>query len=65
MDYRILANLAKNSPELVNVEVMNEMLVFLFVYLKKVIFLPGMVEQWVVICDIANMSLSALPRSQI
>ena len=44
MDYRILANLAKNSPELVNVEVINEMLVFLFVYLKKVIFLPGMVE---------------------
>ena len=56
-DFRILANLAKNSPELVNVEVMNEMLVFMYVYLKKVIFLPGMQEQWVVIGDFAKMSL--------
>lgn len=41
------------------------MFIFLFVYLKKVVLLPGQVEQWVTICDLNNMSMTSLPRKQL
>ena len=62
MDGRIMADMAKREPEMITSEVFNDMFVFLFAYLKKVILLPGHIEQWVTICDLNNMSMTALPR---
>ena len=41
------------------------MFVYLFNYCKKVIFLPGQVEQWITICDLNNMGVGAIPRKQL
>lgn len=41
------------------------MFIFLFVYVKKVLLLPGQVEQWVTICDLNNMGATSLPRKQL
>lgn len=65
MDGRVMAQIAKNQPEMITSEVFNEMFQFLYVYVKRVLLLPGHVEQWVTICDLNNMSMTALPRKQI
>ena len=62
MDGQIIARMAKKEPECVTSDVFNDMFVFLFAYLKKVILLPGQVEQWVTICDLGNMSMTSIPR---
>ena len=58
MDGRLMAELAKSDPELITAEVFNEMFVYLFSYMKRVMFIPGQVEQWVIVCDLNNMSLT-------
>ena len=58
-----MAQVAKKTPEMIAPEVFNEMFQFLFAYLKKVILLPGQIDQWVTICDLGNMSATALPKN--
>ena len=41
MDGVILANVARDQPEIISTEVFEEMFVFMFNYLRKVVFLPG------------------------
>ena len=41
------------------------MFVFLYQYVRKVLLIPGQIEQWVTICDLNNMSMTSLPRKQI
>ena len=65
MDGRVMAQMAKQQPEMITSEVFNEMFCYLFMYVKRVLLLPGQVEQWVTICDLNNMSMTALPRKQI
>ena len=65
MDAAVMARLAKDDPEMVSPEVFNAMFVFLFAYLKKVMLLPGQIEQWVTICDLNGMSATSLPRKQL
>ena len=60
-----MAELAKTEPDLISAEAFNDMFTFMWVYVKKVILLPGQVEQWITICDLNNMSMTALPRKQI
>ena len=60
-----MAQIAKNQPEMITSEVFNEMFMFLYMYVKRVLLLPGHIEQWVTICDLNNMSMTALPRKQI
>ena len=62
MDGRIMAEMAKKEPDMITAEVFNEMFLFLFQYIKKVLLLPGQQEQWVTICDLGNMSMTSLPR---
>ena len=56
-----MAELAKTEPDLISAEAFNDMFTFMWVYVKKVILLPGQVE-WITICDLNNMSMTALPR---
>ena len=65
MDGAIMAELAKTQPEIISAEVFNDMFTFMWVYVKKVILLPGQVEQWITICDLNNMSMTSIPRKQI
>jgi hypothetical protein len=44
MDGAIMAELAKTQPEIISAEVFNDMFTFMWVYVKKVILLPGQVE---------------------
>ena len=62
MDGRIMAEMAKEEPEMITAEVFNDFFQFLFAYVKQTMFIPGQVEQWVTICDLNNMSLTSLPR---
>ena len=43
------------------------MYAFLFVYeyAKKVMLLPGHIEQWVMILDLGNLAMTSLPRANI
>lgn len=60
-----MSRMAKTEPDMITAEVFNEMFVYLFAYMKRVMFIPGQVEQWVTICDLNNMSLTSLPRKQL
>lgn len=37
----------------------------MFEYCKKVILLPGHVEQWVTIADFGNIAMNKLPKDEI
>ena len=65
MDGAIMAELVKSSPELVTPEAFQDLYVFMFNYCEKVLFLPGQIEQWITICDLNNMGISAMPRKQL
>ena len=65
MDANLMAKLTKEEPEIITVEVFQQMFAFLYVYVKQVMLLPGQAEQWVVICDLGNLSMTSLPRKQI
>ena len=62
MNGRVLSELIKRRPELCEPEVWNEMFTFYFHYLKKVMLLPGHVEQWISIVDLDHIGATALPR---
>ena len=65
MDGALMGNLAKKQPELVTPEAFTELFVFYMNYCRKVLFLPGQVEQWITICDLNNMGVTAIPRKQL
>ena len=60
-----MARLARDNPEIVSAETFNTMFIFLFAYLKKTMFLPGQIDQWVTICDMNGLSMTSLPRKQL
>jgi len=62
MDGAIMAELAKKEPDMMTPEVFQDLFIYLFNYCKKVIFLPGQVEQWITICDLNNMGVTSVPR---
>ena len=65
MDGARMASIAKSQPDLITAEAFDEMFKFQFAYVRKTMFIPGQVEQWITICDLNNMSLTSLPRKQI
>lgn len=36
---------------------------FILEYLKRNMLLPGQIENWVIVCDIAKLSISKIPKS--
>ena len=44
MDGALMASMAKTEPDMITAEVFNEMFVYLFAYMKRVMFIPGQVE---------------------
>ena len=65
MDGSIMARLVKEEPEIMEVQVFNDMWYFMFAYLKRAMLVPGQVEQWVMIIDLNNMALPTIPRKHI
>ena len=62
MDAEVIVRLAKEDPDCMNPDNFVEAFFFMFEYLKKVILLPGHIEQWITICDFANIAMTRLPK---
>ena len=65
IDYARVTEVMVNEPELIADTVWLEALMFYYEYLMKVMLLPGQVETWSLICNVANLSAKSLPRDLI
>ena len=57
--------LGKSDPDTMTPDNFVEAFLFMFEYAKKVILLPGHVEQWVTIADFGNIAMTKLPKDEI
>lgn len=60
-----MIDLAANDPEVASTESMQAAFVFIYNYIKRVMFLPGHVDHWTSITNMGFASMWALPRQQI
>ena len=60
-----MVKLSKNDPATMNPDNFVEAFLFMFEYCKKVILLPGHVEQWITIADFGNIAMTKLPKDEI
>jgi hypothetical protein len=44
---------------------MGDVWFFLYNYVRKVMFVPGMVDTWLFLCDLNGLSITKLPRKQL
>ena len=65
MDAAVMHRLGKESPESVTSDNFTALFIFLYQYLKNVMFLNGYVDQWVTIVNLGNLGITSLPREQI
>lgn len=61
---RIIA-MAASDPEVVSTESMQASFIFVWNYLKRVMFLPGHVDHWNSIMNMGFASMWAIPRQQV
>mmetsp|Transcript_74739 Transcript_74739/g.103727 ORF Transcript_74739/g.103727 Transcript_74739/m.103727 type:complete len:93 (-) Transcript_74739:56-334(-) len=61
-DGAVLDRLRREASPLIAAGNFLEMFAFYFRYIREVMFLPGQIEQWVVLIDTNNMSLDKFPR---
>ena len=61
MDGGVMAQMAKDDKTMMEAA-LEEMWFYLYNYIRKVLFLPGMVDTWVFLCDLNGLSFSKLPR---
>ena len=59
-----IAHFLKVDPEVCSTESIQVGFMFLWNYIKHVIFLPGHVNHWISITDLGNLSTFSLPREQ-
>jgi hypothetical protein len=52
-------------PELYNIETLATAKLFLMEYMKKYMFLPGQIEQWVVLNNMSKLAIKELPRKEM
>lgn len=65
MDATVIARLSKEQPDIVDETTFTDLFVFLFMYVRDVMFLPGHINYWVSICNFGNLGVTELPRKQI
>ena len=65
MDGGVIERLHKEDPDLCSADVFCSLFIFFYNYMKKVMLMPGHIEQWIVIMDLNNLSINNLPRKQI
>jgi hypothetical protein len=57
--------LRQSKPELCDMDVASTATLFVLEYVRSNMFLPGQVENWVVINNIGGLSLNKLPRKEM
>ena len=62
MDAEVMVRLNKSDPDTMSPENFVEAFLFMFEYCKKVMLLPGHVEQWITIADFGNIAMTRLPK---
>ena len=65
LDCVVLSRLCEEHPGEGSAEAFMEAFLFVYEYAKKVMLLPGHIEQWVMIVNLGNLSMTSLPRSNI
>jgi hypothetical protein len=65
MDGGVIASLVKEDKALFETEAMGEVWFYLYNYVRKVMFVPGMVDTWLFLCDLDGLSMTKLPRKQL
>ena len=58
-------NKLNSEPGIVTAENFNALWIFLYVYMRKVMFLDGQVDMWMTLVNFGNLGVSSLPRKPI
>ena len=64
-DAKLIAHFNKTDPSIVSTEAICNGFMFLWNYIKHVVFLPGHVNHWITISELGNLSMMSLPREQV
>jgi len=62
MDATIIARLAKEQPEIVDEQTFCDLFLFLYIYIRDVMFLPGHIGYWINIVNFGHLGATELPR---
>ena len=65
MDAEAMARLMKEDPNAITGETFADLWVFLYMYIKNVMLLPGHIDNWVNIVNFGKLGITALPRKPI
>ena len=65
LDCVVLSNLCEQYPGEGSGEAFMEAFLFVYEYAKKVMLMPGTIEQWVMIVNLGNLGMNSLPRANI
>lgn len=65
LDLENVNNMIVSKPDLVTLENVQNTLVFLWNYIRKVMFLDGHVEQWITIFNFQQLGVAQMPREII
>lgn len=65
MDAAAMYRMIKEDKNSVNAEHLTELWIFLYMYIREVMFLPGQADFWLNICTLGNLGMTAIPRNAI
>lgn len=65
MDAAVMSKMIKDDKNAVTEELLVELWVFLYMYIREVMFLPGQADFWLNICHLGNLGMTAIPRKPI
>jgi hypothetical protein len=65
MDAAVIARLAKEQPDIVDEVTFTDLFVFLFMYIRDVMFLPGHINYWINVVNFGQLGFTELPRKQV
>jgi len=64
-DAKRIVEIGKSDSSIVSTDAITNGFMFLWNYIKHVIWLPGHVNHWITIVELGNLSMLQLPREQV
>ena len=61
----VLSQIKISHPDLFDIDLLSTATIFILEYVKKYMFLPGQIENWVVIHNINKLAFNKLPRNEM
>jgi hypothetical protein len=58
IDASVIAHFKQSQPDLFDMDALATATIFIMEYVKKHMFLPGQIEQWVVITNLSKLSIN-------